>query len=144
MENWIVLNLPAENAHRGARSLQEILVLCGSETQPNRLRDHVSDNYTLRYTGQQGPDEEYTSWLISPSDPSALLMFVHPEAPLPDDSNILRFPVSAVPHLDFSNAKLGGSIRIVRLYKCLLVGCVGSFLNTTTTLSSSRGFARNT
>ncbi|KAH6890046.1 WD40-repeat-containing domain protein [Coprinopsis sp. MPI-PUGE-AT-0042] len=81
-------------------------LVSGSSDNSVRLWN-VSPDFNPRYIRQRSPDGGYTGWLVSPTDSSALLMFVRPEAHLPDDSNILTIPASAVPHLDFSNAKLG-------------------------------------
>ncbi|KAH6873986.1 WD40-repeat-containing domain protein [Coprinopsis sp. MPI-PUGE-AT-0042] len=81
-------------------------VVSGSDDRSIRVWDALPA-HTPRYVRQQGPRGGYTGWLLSPSDPSAYLMFVHPEAFLPDDANVLTFPASAVPQLDFSNAKFG-------------------------------------
>ncbi|KAH6896348.1 hypothetical protein BKA70DRAFT_1438269 [Coprinopsis sp. MPI-PUGE-AT-0042] len=81
-------------------------LVSGSRDNSVRLWN-VSPDFNPRYIRQRSPDGGYTGWLVSPTDSSALLMFVRPEAHLPDDSNILTIPASAVPHLDFSNAKLG-------------------------------------
>jgi len=48
----------------------------------------------------------HTGWLLS-ADRQAHLMFVPPDARLPDPSNILTIPPSAVSYVDFSNATLG-------------------------------------
>ena len=49
---------------------------------------------------------QYTGWLLSPHS-SIRLMFVPPEALLPDESNILTIPCSARSYVDFTHAYLG-------------------------------------
>jgi WD40 repeat protein len=50
--------------------------------------------------------EQYTGWLLSPDD-DIRLMFVPPEALLPDTSNILTIPHSARSYVDFTHVTLG-------------------------------------
>ncbi|KAG5651693.1 hypothetical protein H0H81_007805 [Sphagnurus paluster] len=49
---------------------------------------------------------QYTGWLLSP-DSQVHLMFVPPQAQLPDSSNILTIPHSACSHVDFTGVTLG-------------------------------------
>lgn len=81
-------------------------VVSGSNDSTVRVWD-ISPDHHLRYIRQENPDGEHTGWLLYPNDSSAHLMFIPPAEGLPDDSNVLTFPSSAVPHLDISNAKLG-------------------------------------
>jgi WD40 repeat protein len=81
-------------------------IVSGAHDKTVRIWD-VSTIHTPRYIRQQDPDRKHTGWLLSPTDTSNYLMFVPLTALLPDDSNILTFPATAVPYLDLSNAKLG-------------------------------------
>ncbi|KAF9471633.1 WD40 repeat-like protein [Pholiota conissans] len=72
----------------------------------NVLKD--SDNYrkSLCYSRQKDPDQGYTGWLFSPLT-NHFLMFVAPDAKLPDSCNILTMPRSAAASLDFTFSTLG-------------------------------------
>ena len=62
------------------------------------IRERIAD-----FTDRHG---QYTGWLLSPHS-SIHLMFVPPEAQLPDASNILTIPSSACSHVNFIHATLG-------------------------------------
>jgi hypothetical protein len=57
-------------------------------------------------TGDSDGVKRHTGWLLSP-DQHAYLMFVPPDALLPDPPNILTIPNSTASSVDFSHAMLG-------------------------------------
>ncbi|KAF9471185.1 hypothetical protein BDN70DRAFT_939123, partial [Pholiota conissans] len=65
-----------------------------------------NDNYckSRHYSRQKGV--EHTGWLLSQVT-NQFLMFVPPDAKLPDSSNILTMPQSAAASVDFTFSKLG-------------------------------------
>ncbi|KAF9471319.1 hypothetical protein BDN70DRAFT_977049 [Pholiota conissans] len=72
----------------------------------NVLEDN--DNYCkfLHYSRQKDVDQRHTGWLLSPLT-NHFLMFVPPDAKLPDFSNILTMPRSAAASVDFTFSTLG-------------------------------------
>ncbi|KAH6888216.1 WD40-repeat-containing domain protein [Coprinopsis sp. MPI-PUGE-AT-0042] len=80
-------------------------VVSGSDDRSIRVWDALPA-HTPRYVRQQGPRGGIHWLAVVPSDPSAYLCLFTPKPFLPDDANVLTFPASAVPQLDFSNAKL--------------------------------------
>jgi WD40 repeat protein len=67
----------------------------------------IFSEHSPRYIREQDSDGRYTGWLVSPTNPSDYLMFVRPDALLPDDGNVHTIPSTAIPHLDLSCARLG-------------------------------------
>ncbi|KAF9485945.1 hypothetical protein BDN70DRAFT_870420 [Pholiota conissans] len=67
-----------------------------------------NDNYckSLHYSRQKDADQRHTGWLLSPLT-NHFLMFVPPDAKLPDSSNTLTMPRSAAASVDFTFSTLG-------------------------------------
>lgn len=82
-------------------------VVSASKDKSIRIWAPYEKESQVRYLRERASGEEYTGWLVSPTNPSEYLMFVPLAENLPDDSNILTIPSSLAPIIDFSSAKVG-------------------------------------
>jgi WD40 repeat protein len=105
-DNIRVLNVPAAKVLAATYLPGGTQVICGFSDGSIWVWD-TSSEHSPHYIREQGPDGKYTGWLVSPTNPSDYLMFVRPDALLPDDDNVRTIPSTAVSHLDLSFAKLG-------------------------------------
>jgi WD40 repeat protein len=94
------------NVNSVAFSLDGKRIVSGSIDKTARVWLAPDPSFVERYTREQREDG-FTGWLLSPHSSSAYLMFVPLDENLPDDSNILTIPRTAVSYVDFSEAKLG-------------------------------------
>ena len=101
-----VLNGHTDSVNSVTFSTDGTHTVSGSSDDSVRVWKSMEPNYIREQAKNPPHGQPHTGWLLS-ADAQAHLMFVPLDARLPDPSNILTIPPSAVSSVDFTNATIG-------------------------------------
>jgi len=102
-----VLNGHTSSVYSVAFSTDGMRIVSGSRDKSVRAWHIETPSRYIREQAKNSPHSQpHTGWLLS-ADGQVHLMFVPPDARLPDPSNILTIPPSTTSSVDFKNATIG-------------------------------------